>query len=145
MMILWLLACGDPCRPGSDPTLEIGLGREQYFRAEDGDEGLLVYGPQGGQHVDLAISATHLDPSTTASAEIEGRLDGTLVAAGSPWFDLTCEDNSLRASGLRMILEVPPSEVQQQVLDVLVTVRDSAGTEVTAERTLRIVDPQNGG
>ena len=144
-MIWWLVACGDPCRPGGTPTLEIGLGRDTYFPAEDGDDGLLVYGPQGGQHVDLAISATHLDPSSTASSTIEGRLNGTVVAAGAPWFDLTCEQDTQRAWGLRMLLEVPPEQVDGQTIEVDVTVRDAKGTEVSAQRTLHIVDPVNGG
>lgn len=59
LLLLW--ACGPP----PEPSLELGTGTGTFRQLADGDELALVYGPQGGWHVDVAIRTVGLDADAT--------------------------------------------------------------------------------
>lgn len=57
-MLLLLLACSEP----PDPTFTLGTGLTSFEPLADGNDLDLVYGPQGGWHVDLSLQATGIRP-----------------------------------------------------------------------------------
>jgi hypothetical protein len=139
-----LVACDDPCRGGSNPTLELGMGWDRYTAVAPGDEVPLVYGQQGGFHIDLAVAATELDPTDVVSATLSGSIDGAEVAAGQPWFELTCDDEEqrLEGAGLRLIFfGVVPPDIDGKEVEVTATVRDSRNAEASAVQIYTVIDP----
>lgn len=57
MIVLLLLAC-----VGGDATLEVGTGADAFEPLTDGDDLVLVMGPQGGYHVWGSLRATGVVP-----------------------------------------------------------------------------------
>ncbi|MCB9673490.1 MAG: hypothetical protein H6737_00145 [Alphaproteobacteria bacterium] len=142
MLFLALLACNDPCSAGNDPTMDIGWGFDRYNPASEGEEVDLVYGQQGGFHVDLAVSTTELDMSDLVSGTFTGRLDGESVAEAQPWFSLVCEDDAQQSWGIRLIFwELLPPDLDGQTIEVEGTVRDARGTEATGSKSFLVNDP----
>ncbi len=120
------------------------MGWDRFNPVQPGDEVPVVYGQQGGFHVDLAVAATELDGSDVVSATLSGTLDGAEVAAGQPWFELTCDedDQRLEGAGLRLVFfGVVPPDVDGQEIEVTATVRDSRNAEASAVQTFTVVDP----
>lgn len=144
MMLLWLLGCGSPCDPGRDPEVVIGTGDRAFVPLEDGDTVDIVYGSQGGFHVDLALDASHLDGTDVVSASFVGRLDGEDVAFAEPWFTLTCnpESRSQQAWGIRLIFDglIPP-ELDGRSLEITGGVTDARGVRADARREVLLHDP----
>ena len=139
-----LVACNDPCKGGSNPSLELGMGWDRYNPVQPGDEVPLVYGQQGGFHVDLAVAATEFDATDVVSASLSGSLDGVEVAAGQPWFELQCDDTDqrLEGAGLRLVFfGVLPPDLDGQEVEVTATVRDSRNVEASAVQVYTVVDP----
>lgn len=139
-MILLLLACGDPCSPGANPTLEIGLGRDAYSPVADGDTAPVVQGPQGGFHIDLAIETTRLNENDPGSATVTGRIDDELVAAGQPWFQVECAGEVQHASGMRLFVEAVPEDILGLEMLVEMVVEDSRARRAQATKTLTVGD-----
>lgn len=130
-LLFLLMACDDPCRPGPSPTLEIGSG-DSTFAPLSATPLPLIMGNQGGYHLDLAIRTTYLEGRDLMAGRMEGRLDGTVVADGRPWFNLTCAGDVQEATGLRLIADVEPEALAGRTLDVSLEVTDSRGETVTA-------------
>lgn len=138
--LLLLLACGDPCAPGANPTLEIGLGRDAYEPVSDGDVAPVVQGPQGGYHIELAIETTYMNEKDPGSATATGRIDGELVAAGQPWFQVECDGDVQHATGMRLFVEAVPEDIFGLSLLVEMIAEDSRGKRAEASKTLTVGD-----
>lgn len=54
LLALHAAGCADDPAPSGDVKVELGLGQAQFTPVADGDPIELVFGPQGGWHVDLA-------------------------------------------------------------------------------------------
>lgn len=59
--LLSLLLMGCPTA-GGDPAIELGTGEIEFTPLSDGDELLIVFGPQGGYHVEGAFRVAGVDP-----------------------------------------------------------------------------------
>lgn len=146
-MLFLLFACNDPCAPGPDPTLDIGLGLDSFTPTEDGDSAELTFGQQGGFHIDLALESTELDAGDLVSGQLSGTVDGQEVAGGQPWFNLTCNPNTntQQVGALRLIFfGMDATEADGRTVEVEAVVRDARGTEATATRSL-VIDNAGGG
>lgn len=140
MMVLMLLACGDPCSAGPNPTLELGLGRDTYQAVSDGDVAPVVQGPQGGYHIDLAVETTYLNDKDPASAAVSGRIEGELVAQGQPWFQVECDGDVQHATGMRLFVEAIPEDIAGLSMLVEIIAEDSRGKRADASKTLTVGD-----
>lgn len=144
MMALWLLGCGSPCDPGRDPEVVIGTGDRAYAPLSDGDAVDIVYGSQGGYHVDLALDGSRFDGDDVVSASFVGRIGGDDVAFAEPWFTLTCnpESGTQQAWGIRLIFDglIPP-ELDGRALDISGQVTDARGLTAEASRQVLLHDP----
>jgi hypothetical protein len=143
MFALLLLACGSPCDPGPDPAFEVGLGVDAFHPAADGDVADIVYGPQGGYHLDLALEGSHFDGSQVASGELIGTIDGERVAGAFPWFTFECdpERTAQQVWGIRLIFDAEPAELDGRTVQVDAEVTDARGSSATATRSLLVRDP----
>ena len=149
------VGCDDPCKPGPEPTLEIGTGDASFESL--GDTTQLVHGPQGGFHLLLSLRVTHLLGSEFMGGEVTGSIDGVQMADERPWLDFTCntDTESLETSGHFLIYdtwpdepdrEVTPQDLHLKTTTIEMTVNDLEGTRVSASATTTIVDPcQEGG
>lgn len=63
---LWLLLCAAGCggavEPSPAPWVEVGTGLDELRVLRDGDPLEIVFGPQGGWHVDLGVRFAGLSP-----------------------------------------------------------------------------------
>jgi hypothetical protein len=126
--------------------VELGAGTTRFEPLVEGGPIELVFGPQGGWHVDLTVRAVNLAPDGI-TLRYEVRDDTRAV----PWnFPVSASLNARRVVldgegwvrvGDRAVFDVrAASEVEGRVLQV--TVRAERGGVVVAEdrRTLRVVD-----
>ena len=135
----------DPCLPGDAPTLEVGHGELGFESLGDGTtQSELIHGPQGGYHTNIAISATHLDASHHWTVELEGWIGNEMVGHTFPIAKLRCNraDDALQAWSLLLIWEAEPAELHGQTADIIVTTEDASLTQITAEQSLVIWDPE---
>ena len=139
-MILLLLACGDPCSPGANPTLEIGIGRDAYEPVEDGDTTPVTQGPQGGYHIELAIETTRLNEKDPGTATATGHVEGELLAQAQPWFQVECDGEVQHASGIRLFVNAVPDDILGLEMVVDMIVEDSRGKRAQASKTLTVGD-----
>ncbi len=141
--LLIVLVCGltqagclpRACQPGDSPTLALGTGVEDFVPLADPPTLDLVYGPQGGVHVDIALRATELDSSALWTIDLRGLVDGVVRGDARPQVEARCtpDVDALDVTGLRLVWhdDVTPADLAGPV-DVLVEVRDAAGREITA-------------
>ncbi|HHH12242.1 MAG TPA: hypothetical protein ENK23_09260 [Sorangium sp.] len=142
--MLLLVACGGE-EPGGAAAVALGAGLSRYTPVEDGDAIELVFGSQGGWHINLAARFVGVRPD---GATVTYRLwnsdgqqqlaypikvyiphDGTVAMA----------DGSFTRSGDRLVmLGAADTVVGRQVLAQLSAVVD--GTLLQDERRLTIVD-----
>lgn len=141
--LLLLVACDNPCKAGSTPTMALGEGAETYGPLADGDTLDLVFGQQGGYHLELAVETTYLEADDLLAGFLTGTLDGEVVASGQPWFQLDCDatTDTQKATGLRLILEVEPEDVHDQTLDVVAEIGDSTGASLVDQRQIHVNNP----
>jgi hypothetical protein len=148
--LLVLVGCprepeAEPCSPGGEPTLEIGLGIGAFEPLPEGGDMPLVHGPQGGWHLEIGLLATHLAADDLVTGSMEGTVDGEVLASVDPWIDLRCDPaaGGLTSWGTRLIYETPTSDELDGVeTTVTVEVRDLDGTPVRATRSFVIRDTE---
>ena len=135
---LLLLACalalttacsGAPCQASARSTLEIGGGLDDFEPLEDPPSLDLVYGPQGGVHVDVSLLATGLDASEPWRTDVWGFQDDVQVASSLQTLPQpTCRTDGAGAqvTGLRLIFEnqVRPSDLDDPI-EIIARVTDS--------------------
>ena len=138
------LAPADPCEPGPDPELVIGVGEAGYEPLIEGDPVELVHGPQGGYHVVLALAARSLDASDKWTLLMSGTVDGELWGQTAPYADPRCnaEEGRQEAWNLLLIWDegITPEELDGRYAEIEVQVTDAAGTVITATSALTIDD-----
>lgn len=133
-----LFASGCPpetCRPGDTPTLTLGTGIDAFEPMSDPAELPLIYGPQGGVHLDLALRATYLDLSELWDVQLRGTLDGQVVADVRPQVEASCNVDAEAEDlvGLRLIFDdsVAAADLMDPI-DVFATVTDAGDRTVEA-------------
>ncbi len=126
------LACDDPCRPGPEPTFELGAGADRFVPIDMAAPLPLVYGPQGGYHIDLAFRFTHLEGRELLGGTITGRVEGRTAFDAEPWFTARCEEDALVATGIRLFLREELESVTGRDLTVEARVMDARGITVEA-------------
>ncbi len=135
---LLLLACalalttacsGAPCQASARSTLEIGGGLDDFVPLDSPASLDLVYGPQGGVHVDVSLLATGLDASEPWRTDVLGFQDDVQVASSLQTLPQpTCRTDGAGAqvTGLRLIFEnqVRPSDLDDPI-EIIARVTDS--------------------
>lgn len=148
VITLLLLACADPLPDSApEPWLELGTGQLEYQPLEDGGTIELVYGPQGGWHVDVSarFGALELGQATlqySASDATSG------VALNLPYQAIVDSERVLPQAdgwlrlGDRVVFDVPSDE---DVLEreVLLQVQFTGDDELllSDERAVTVVGP----
>lgn len=140
-LLLAGVACdsGDPCRPGDEPTLEIGNGDRGWTAAAPDSEQPLIHGPQGGVHLVIGLKATQLDAVDLATAELTGSIGGQLLAQSAPWlqFECTGDGSAQLATDINLIYDADPADLDGQTTDITAVVTDLSGG--VAEASTRFV------
>ena len=148
LALLPLVACAEePAEPDVEPWLELGTGLVEFIPVEDGDEVELVYGPQGGWHVDtsaefggvelegasLVYEALDPDDGRPLNYPYEAHLDASLVQE--------VDDGWLRL-GDRVVFDVDSdAEILGRTIRIELTLRDGRGDELQDTRTVDVVSP----
>lgn len=65
LLLFPLLVC---CTPALEPSIDLGTGTGAFQPLAEGADLALVYGPQGGWHVDVALRTAGLNPDATSIA-----------------------------------------------------------------------------
>jgi hypothetical protein len=139
-------AC-DPCGPGAAPSLTIGVGETDFAPLDAADPSWpLVYGPQGGWHIPVAIQATGLDASQIVTVDMSGTIDGVRLArVDGAWNQLRCDPDAGALEAWNLILEFTEVDtscpLDDERVHVEVAVEDVRGERITAETEGRIDDP----
>ena len=125
----------EDCRPGDSPTLTIGTGVDAFVALPEPPTLDLIYGPQGGVHVDIALRATQLDATDLWTVDLRGLVNGVVRGDVRPQVEARCtvEAEALDVVGLRLVWhdDVTPADLMEPV-DVLVELTDSAGWVISA-------------
>jgi hypothetical protein len=145
MLLATLLACdgGGGCPASDDPTVTIGQGFNAYEPLASGDPVELVYGPQGGVHLTLALEATGFQARRDLTASFTGTIDDEVVATSEPFVVLRCDNTTgtQKVWDLRLIYDADPVTLDDQVTEVSVVLSDDNGREATSTTTITIDDP----
>lgn len=143
-----LSACDEGERPVvADPWLELGSGLSEFVQVSDGDTLPLVYGIQGGWHVDTAarLGGIDLDGAFLTydafdpdSGEL---LNYSYEATLSEALLLEQEDGWLRL-GDRVVFDVASdTDVLDRTIRIEATLTDAAGNTWQDTRTVVVVSP----
>jgi hypothetical protein len=133
----------DHCTPdGSIPTLEVGHGSSGFAPFSTGPASL-VYGDQGGIHIDVGMRAEYLDVSGVFISEVRGYLGGEEVAVGQGGTILACrpDQQALERAGIRLVFDLSPTQVHMQTITVEASFQDTQSTTVMASGEVLVVDP----
>ncbi len=134
----------DPCEPWDEPRLVVGTGEVAYEPISE-DPLLLVYGPQGGQHVLIGLEAQGLADDDALTSELVGTMDGETVARSTPYVTFRCNglEGSPQAWNLFLVLieGVTPEDVHDRDMDVQVTLTDTQGRTLEASAAVHVYDP----
>ena len=151
LSLLLLLGCGgdpaaDPCAPGDAPTLAIGTGEVGFESTAENEPIELVYGPQGGVHLLVAMEATFINDTELVEGQLEGWIDGEQYATSSPWLTFRCnpQTDTQQTWGTFLIYDTEPGWLHGVTTEVRATIRDVDGTELTTSTTWVIDDPTGG-
>ncbi len=130
------------CEPGSSPTLTLGGGLYSY-EPWAGGEAVLVYGHQGGYHIDVSLLATRLSREGAASGTLRGYIDGELLAVTPFGGELSCRiaGDGLELAGNILIWDAEPAALHGELARVEASLTDGAGTTVEASAEVVIIDP----
>ncbi|HND28799.1 MAG TPA: hypothetical protein PKY30_13995 [Myxococcota bacterium] len=156
MWLLYVLACAleetresaaePPCEPGPTPTLEIGQGELSFTELlGENDAVELVFGPQGGVHVALALRATRLDDSAPVISQITGEVEGELLADVRPYLIFRCvgPDDIQEVWGAILVFSAPMAELEDREVFLRATVTDAAGTVAEVTKWALLVNAED--
>ena len=128
------------CRGGDEATLTLGTGVDAYQPLPTPPTLDLIYGPQGGVHLDVSLRASGLDLSALWDVEIRGLIGGVVRADTRPQVEATCDEDLALSElvGMRLILhgDVRPVDLMD---GIDVTARVTDGRDVTVEATVEDV------
>lgn len=125
--------------------MELGVGPDAV-PALDGDEIELVFGPQGGWHVEVGVRLTGLDPEGTvvtyeAYREEDGALLSRMRYAVNPRRLVAEGDASVRRGDLAIFDIASSDEVADRDVTITARLEDESGQVIATDlRTLRVVD-----
>ncbi len=160
LALLFLTGCpDDPCTRAdrADPDLAIGMGEKAFEALADGDEAVLTYGNQGGQHIWVALQASGVNPGekgvfaqdrdpVTITLALEGMTDGWDAGSYySNWVAMAGSPEESEITGLQLVVSLgyfdtygeAPQPVDQEYL-LTAEVADVCGNTVSAERIIRL-------
>lgn len=131
----------DRCTPPGDSILEVGHGVDEFVPFSEGPADL-VYGNQGGIHIDIGLRAEYLDVSGPFLSDIRGYIDGVQVATGQrgSFFNCLPDQSGLVRTGVRLIFELNPVDVHNQTVTVEAEYQDTQGVTVNASGSVLVVD-----
>ncbi|MCO4768861.1 MAG: hypothetical protein KDA24_02450 [Deltaproteobacteria bacterium] len=110
LWVLWaaLVGCaaGDPCASGPSPSIELGEGDAAFEELTDPPSMELVFGPQGGVHLEVAVRGRGVPTQEGWAVALEGRLLGE-VRASAPLTLVTpaCSAEGSEVYGVRLIFD----------------------------------------
>lgn len=136
---------------GVGAAAEYGVGEDFFEPIDDGDEILIVFGPQGGYHLDASVRAQGIDPGDHRNVadprnpriEFEARRpNGELVSGlDKPGDDgiirlqqglaPTCRAGVHEIGGRRIFLTATDRELEGEILTIRVTIEDADGVVVS--------------
>jgi len=151
-----------PTVPVLDPDLQLGTGVSSFIAVEDGDEVVIVFGPQGGYHLDGSLRVQGIDPGDEDDLSDPRnpltvfqvrREDGTIVSGlqGADTIeyrqgiDATDTPGVYEMVGRRILLDIESdSELVGETLSVSVSVEDADGVMLADEHDLiAVASPYN--
>jgi hypothetical protein len=147
-----LCACGDDTvalteADAGPPTVELGSGEREFEELRDGNNILIVQGPQDGYHFFGSLRATNINAgdsedltdSQNPTSTFEVFMGGTRVDAMASTYKQGLRVSSLGAQmiGRNVILDIQDdSELDGATVRFVVRVDDVDGVSVSDERTL---------
>ena len=140
-------ATGGPqiCGEGGTPALEIGHGFVEFRPLRSGPAEL-THGPQGGSHIMLGLRSPGIDVSQFAHVHLHGEIGGREVADHVQGAVLSCNDDLHVAEAIWVSLIFDPGieGLHEQIVAMEITLTDSAGTTISAQAEVALVDPEFG-
>jgi hypothetical protein len=143
-----LAACGSDA-PDGPAEATVGTGSDAFVPLADGDDVMIVQGPQGGFHVFASVRVRGLEPGnpedlgdpdnpTTVFQAFEGDarvdLDASTYTQG---LDATGEDGLYEMVGRLLILDIQAAaELDGATLRLTVSITDAAGRSAADQRTV---------
>jgi len=158
LLPLLLLACSGGSDEGTGDTavdsvvytgcladgiaVDPGTGSDSYVGIQDGDDIVMVHGPQGGWHIDVGGRVNHTEELVSIEATFTNLADGTLIAGDQVesrvalvnWDDTGCSGDFY---GQRIFVDDINSNVGQDDICAL----DGAELEMTLTVTAIEADP----
>ncbi len=123
------------CRPGDTPTLQIGTGVDEFVPLPEPPALELVYGPQGGVHVDISLRVTQLAMNDLWSVGLRGVVGGVVRGDVRAQVEPACNTpvEVQEVVGLRLIWndDVTAADLLDPV-GVFIDVTDAAQASVDA-------------
>jgi len=145
-----------------DPDLQLGTGVDAFVPVEDGDEMLVVFGPQGGYHLDGSLRVQGIDPGdeddlsapdnpltvfqvTTEDGTIVSGLQGADTVEFRQGIAAADTPGVYEMIGRKILLDIEDdAELEGQTLTVTVTVEDADGITLEDRHSvLAVASPYN--
>ncbi len=123
--------------------MTIGKGVTSFNSLDDGGRNMpMIFGSQGGFHLDTALEVTGMSPARDAEVTLLGTVDGREVSESFPLARFTCdaEADALQAWGLRLILFETPSTLNGELLTIDASLTDERGETVAATASDIVID-----
>ncbi len=139
-----LTGCGPTsqgCPVDVEPTLELGVGTDDFTPIDDAEFAELVHGSQGGYHIDLAFRAEGLNTKQLVQATGTGAIEGQDLGSLTAWLQFKCEAPVAEAVAARLIFDAQPEDLDGRVVDIVVDLVDLDQTEFSASGSVLIEDP----
>lgn len=130
----------DPCMPGDRPSIEVGHG-EVVFEPFDAHPAELVYGVQGGYHINVGVRGVYTDNTDVSVLRMTGFIDGEELAFSAPYVELRCIEEQQEAVNLLLIWDTTPDVLHGKTALIRAELTDAAGDIYTAEGEVVIDDP----
>lgn len=133
-------ACA-PCDVDVAPSLSLGVPADPFAPLVSGATLTAVWGPQGGQHMEIALETTGFEERVLHALEIEGRVGDEIIASDEGVVDLRCEADGVtqHARFVRFVqfwdFEASAWDGKEVVLDATVTSDDGE----TASATVSVI------
>lgn len=130
----------DACMPGDRPSIEVGHG-EVVFEPFDAHPAELVYGVQGGYHINVGVRGVYTDNTDVSVLRMTGFIDGEELAFSAPYVELRCIEEQQEAVNLLLIWDTTPDVLHGKTALIRAELTDAAGDVYVAEGEVVIDDP----